>query len=125
MIEQPIIREFSSLTISDLIDIVKEFDLSDQFCLNSCFTKEYTLSLCESETFNMFEPICGVNLETYQCEFWYEFSNKNTPIKISVIMDKLSKSENLSNEIERDVDDGYRFESFETVIITQKNLIFL
>ena len=113
MIEQPIIREFSSLTISDLIDIVKEFDLSDQFCLNSCFTKEYTLSLCESETFNMFEPICGVNLETYQCEFWYEFS------------DKLSKSENLSNEIERDVDDGYRFESFETVIITQNYLIFL
>ena len=115
-IKQPIIREFSALTIADLTNLTKEFNLSNQFCLNSCFTKDYTLALCEAETFNMFEPICGVDNDTYQTTFWFEFSNKNIPLTISTVLEKLSKAEHISNEIERDVEDGYRYESFETVI---------
>lgn len=115
--------KFSALTVADLKSLVKEFDLKNQICMNSNFTEDYTVKLATTDSFDKFTPITMVHVDKYEVTFVADFNTKHTGKTISEIYETLSVTSD-ELEIERDVDDGYRFEAYEQVLITDNYLIF-
>lgn len=88
--------KYDALTVGQLKSLIEEFNLSEQKCMNSNFTEEYTLKLVNKNSFENFEPITGAYLD-HNVTFYSPLGNRKSCETISDIAKDL---EHVLNDIE-------------------------
>ena len=121
------IKNFTSdkLTIKKFLNKVSECS-DDAILLESCFNVDYTKKLFEKDIDN-FEPIVGFYDEVYEIVSYSSFEKDHTSAKTLKQFKEFIDKENidLNLKISRDIEDGYRYEYFETIIYSKDVIILL
>lgn len=117
---KPILFTKADFTLGELMEETE--DLSDDvLVLNSCMTESYTLENIES---NNFEQIRGIYEESYSVVD-YVFGGKAEDSLTLRDFRKFAQEnpKQLVKPIERDVEDGYIYHSYDSFIFNDKRLI--
>jgi len=113
------------LTIGEFLNKVSECS-DDAILLESCFNVDYTKKLFEKDIDN-FEPIVGFYDEVYEVMFVSEFSRNHKKAKTLKEFKEFIERGNIdiNFQINRDVEDSYRYEYFENIIYSKDVIILL
>jgi hypothetical protein len=110
------------LTLKEIRSILEDEKFSDLPVFNSCFAVDYTEKILKRKSpAGEFEPIDGI-YEDCGIIAVYSFEKKYNPLTVKEFLSKLPDDPELT--IERDVDDGFRYEAYETMLVSEKLVVF-
>ena len=109
-------------TVEDLQKIFADPKLKSAKVYNSCMYADYTQEQLEKSIVKDFEPIDGIFVE-YGIIASYDLTGKSEPFTIEKLLEKLP-DEHPDMIIERDVEDGYRYEDYDVILISEDYVVF-
>lgn len=118
---------YKEFTLAELGDFCKDAKESVGI-YSSCFTMDYTIKLLK-EGCNVgvdFEPILSLEEESHVITALYNFEKREGEINIKYLRhfyELVGRARDFN--IERDVEDGYTFQNYDTAILTDKYLVLL
>ena len=112
-------------TFSELIEFLKGENKSIEI-YSSCYYADYTIECINEGKYDMFEPIIGIYKSSYSLTMCDDMEGKKPAMNIDDLIRFYEKSQyHHKCNIDRDVEDGYRFENFEHAILTDTHLVLL
>ncbi len=109
-------------TVEDLQKIFADPKFESAKVYNSCMYADYTQEQLEKSIVKDFEPIDGIYVDSGIIAT-YNFEGKSEPFTIEKLLEKLPE-EYPDMIIERDVEDGYRYENYEVILISEDYVVF-
>ena len=123
-----VLNKKDGFILSELLDFTKDANDNVELyesCVAEDFTKIILRDIREGFQKLNLEPIIDFYNEGHSIVSLSTF-NKGVPITLASIREfSIQQKEVLALKIERDVDDGYVYDNFETAILTYKYLVLL
>lgn len=118
-----LIRSTEGFTLAQLTDFATTF-APDARWFNSNMTEEYTIRMLQENSFSFLEAITGIDPDQYgttACAYVPYHIGEGQPINMNYVLENRSLLPEMV--LERDIEDGFVFSTYQTVIIHENHLV--